>query len=87
MWLSPNTPRSPESHLRRAPIGCGAGLGEAAPIAPRRGRGGRSSAWAAAVVAVMGTARHFPLLLLLGLAGPAVTLAGYIEVGARGAEP
>lgn len=83
-WLSPNPPHSPEPHLLRAPIGRGAGLGEAAPIAPRRGRGGRSSAWAAAVSAAMGAARRFPLLLLLGLAGPAVTLAGYIEVGASG---
>ncbi|XP_040507986.1 amyloid beta precursor like protein 2 isoform X7 [Gallus gallus] len=33
----------------------------------------------------MGTARHFPLLLLLGLAGPAVTLAGYIEALAANA--
>lgn len=29
----------------------------------------------------MGSALRFPLLLLLGLAGPAATLAGYIEVG------
>uniref|UniRef100_A0A669PWH8 Amyloid beta precursor like protein 2 n=1 Tax=Phasianus colchicus TaxID=9054 RepID=A0A669PWH8_PHACC len=33
----------------------------------------------------MGTARRFPLLLLLGLAGPAVTLAGYIEALAANA--
>lgn len=30
---------------------------------------------------MMGSALRFPLLLLLGLAGPAATLAGYIEVG------
>lgn len=29
----------------------------------------------------MGSALRFPLLLLLGLAGPAAMLAGYIEVG------
>ncbi|XP_042687904.1 amyloid-like protein 2 isoform X4 [Centrocercus urophasianus] len=33
----------------------------------------------------MGAARRFPLLLLLGLAGPAVTLAGYIEALAANA--
>ncbi|XP_072211122.1 amyloid beta precursor like protein 2 isoform X7 [Excalfactoria chinensis] len=33
----------------------------------------------------MGTTRRFPLLLLLGLAGPAVTLAGYIEALAANA--
>ncbi|XP_015739455.1 amyloid-like protein 2 isoform X5 [Coturnix japonica] len=33
----------------------------------------------------MGTARRFPLLLLLGLAGPAITLAGYIEALAANA--
>ncbi|XP_021231955.1 amyloid-like protein 2 isoform X6 [Numida meleagris] len=33
----------------------------------------------------MGSARRFPLLLLLGLAGPAVTLAGYIEALAANA--
>lgn len=32
----------------------------------------------------MGSARRFPLLLLLGLAGPAAALAGYIEVGPEG---
>lgn len=32
----------------------------------------------------MGSARRFPLLLLLGLAGPAAALAGYIEVGPGG---
>uniref|UniRef100_A0A8C6N6D6 Uncharacterized protein n=1 Tax=Melopsittacus undulatus TaxID=13146 RepID=A0A8C6N6D6_MELUD len=33
----------------------------------------------------MGSALHFPFLLLLGLAGPAATLAGYIEVLAANA--
>ncbi|XP_074972494.1 amyloid beta precursor like protein 2 isoform X7 [Phalacrocorax aristotelis] len=35
--------------------------------------------------AAMGSALRFPLLLLLGLAGPAVTLAGYIEALAANA--
>lgn len=32
------------------------------------------------MMVVMGSALRFPLLLLLALAGPAATLAGYIEV-------
>lgn len=60
-------------------IGAGAvgrGLGEAAPGAPPRpqSRSGRRRRAEAA----MGSGSAF--LLLLGLAGPAVTLAGYIEV-------
>ncbi|KAM6312466.1 amyloid beta precursor like protein 2 isoform 3-T3 [Podargus strigoides] len=37
------------------------------------------------MVAAMGSALRFPLLLLLGLAGPAATLAGYIEALAANA--
>lgn len=71
----------------------GAGLGGKgrglARRVPRGGRGGRSSAGAAAV-AGGGWRRRWarrgasPLLLLLGLAGPAAALAGYIEVGPGG---